>query len=157
MLGARIGVVVLSASLLTGCASGGGFNLVGEDSIKNPFADLKTFVRKDVSAALARAQKATDVGAPYRAECYVELLKHLPEQTAEAPAIAPPVGLVDAFELAAETVATARAGDGLLKIPEGVQARCGYLGDEIRRFTLRNAGKLAPIPGVGAAGGMLFR
>ena len=136
---------LLLLPLLAGCATLG---LSAGPS--DPFTDLRQFVRVDVAQALALASKAQDAGAPYRARCYTTLLRHLPEPgpAASAPEVK---GLVSAFEIAAETVAQVRTG-GLLRVPEDLQADCGYIKDEILRAGARGWIK-SIIPG----GGIILR
>ena len=129
------------AVLVTGCAS------IGGGDQQDPFTDLRAFVRTDVSSALARATKATDAGAPYRARCYTTMLKYLAPEASPLIAIPTPAGVVDAFEIAAEKIGEAQTG-GIIKVPEELQANCGYLKDEIRRFALR-VGAKSLVPGAG--------
>ena len=142
-------IALIAALALTGCATAGGG---GQDS---PFNDLRQFVREDVSQALTMATAATDEGAPYRARCYSTLLKHILEP---GPLVLEPdvKGLVSAFELAAEKIADVK-GVGLKISSEEVQANCGYLVDEVKRFVLRNGAKFVPVPGFGAVGSVLGR
>jgi hypothetical protein len=148
---ATIIMLVLALAPLAGCATGGGINLLGEDRI-DPFADLRTFVREDVSHALALATQATDEGAPFRARCYSTLLAFLPEP---APVVAGPTikGLVSGYEVAAEL--RYKVDERGQLIPEQIQADCGYIRAEILKFMLRSGAKIAPVPGVGALGGVL--
>lgn len=116
--------------------------------------DLHDFVGKDLDAATARALKAVDVGAPYRARCYVTLRQYLPDPTKQS-GVSEPVGVVDAFELAAETDAKLRAGGPLL--PPEVEANCAYVIERIRKFAIRNAAKFAPVPGAATLAPMIGR
>lgn len=143
----RFSIITAALFVLTGCAS------IGGGGQSDPFSDLKQFVREDVGSALARAQKATDAGAPYRARCYVTMLKYISEQPVAGEASTPTVGLIDAFEVAAEKIAEVRAS-GIINVPEEFQANCGYIIDEVKRFALRNAAKA--LPG-GGFGGLLLR
>ena len=146
---ALFGLITITL-LTTGCATGG---LSGPDS---PLSDLRALVRDDVGQALTLAKAATDPGAIYRARCYDTLLKAIP---APKSAVAAPEakGVVSAFELAFELAAKVRAKSDAGLVSEAVQADCGYLVDEVKRFVLRRGSKLVPIPGAGSLGGIIFR
>ena len=143
-------LIACIAFAAAGCASVGGVD------DHQPFSDLRAFVREDVGQALMLAKAASDPGAWYRARCYTTLLAAIPASRPAGPAL-DAKGLISGFEVAAELAAKLRtkSEEGLLS--EAVQADCGYLVDELKRFVLRSGLKLAPVPGVGAAGGILFR
>ena len=145
--------VLIACIALVGCASVGGIG-GGED--RQPFSDLRAFVREDVGQALTLAKAASDPGAPYRARCYSTLLAAIPASRSTGPAL-DAKGLVSGFEVAVELAAKLRtkSEEGLLS--EAIQADCGYLVDELKRFVLRSGAKFAPIPGAGTVGGILFR
>lgn len=138
--------LVLFAALLAGCATAG--------AQSDPLAGFRDFAREDLTQALALAEAAKDEGAPYRARCYATLLAWTSTPSPLTKLVAPK-GLMAAFELAAEIDEHVRHSSG--PIPEAVQANCGYLRDEILRFVLRTGAKLAPVPGLGAAGSLLGR
>lgn len=117
-------------------------------------ADLRAFTVADVDAAIARAAKAADPGAPFRARCYVTLKKYVEAVGTDA-SLQAPAGLVDGFELLAEVDAKLQGGGPL--VPPDLEADCAYIGKRLRMFALRNGAKLAPMPGVGAVGGFLGR
>jgi len=144
---AKIVAVVLACTLaFTGCATVGG---------GSPLTALLD--REDIAQALTLANAvdpATDPGAPYRARCYATLLKAIPEKAAQPPA--PEIkGIVSGFEVAAELVAKRRNAPNTGLVSEAVQADCGYLLDEVKRFAIRNGAKL--FPGGGAVGGLIAR
>lgn len=126
--------------LLTGCATVG---LGGEDS---PFDGLKDFVRADVEQALVMAQAASDEGAVYRARCYATLLKQIPEQGTGVIEF-PVKGLVSGMEAAIQAKKALDEKGPL--VSEAVQADCGYILGELRRFGIRGAAKVM-VPGAGA-------
>lgn len=149
----NIGILFAATVLVSGCAI-----VSGTDQTPGFFDNPRAFVRADVTAALERNRKANpavDPGAPYRADCYAELLRWIPDAPVVPGQPDLPVGLVDAYELAAQKHATVGEG-GLIAIPEAVKARCRYIEDELKRAALRGALKLAPIPGAGA-GSILLR
>lgn len=147
----RLITLALVLVFVPGCAIIG-----GNDQVEGFFKNPRAFVHADAAAALADAEKATDPGAPFRAECWRELVKWIPADPAAPGALRTPVGLIHAYELLAERQASSTGG-GLINIPEVVRARCSYVEDEFRRAFLRGALKLSPTPGVGAAGGLLLR
>ena len=151
----RPGLFALIACLAlaaAGCASVGG----GGGGDDRPFSDLRAFVREDVGQALMLAKAASDPGAPYRTRCYTTLLAAISASRPAGPAL-DAKGLISGFEVAVELAAKLRtkSEEGLLS--EAIQADCGYLVDELKRFVLRSGAKFAPIPGAGTVGGILFR
>ena len=139
IVNAVVALLTLLALALGGCASTAG----PRGDLSSVPSDFRSFVREDVGQAFAMASVATDAGAPYRARCYATLLKAIPETVAGKPA--PEVkGLVSGFELAVELAekVKAKAGSGL--ISEAVQADCGYIKDELRRFVVTGAAKALP-------------
>lgn len=148
----RIVLVLIAGLGLTGCATLG----LGGGGESDSLADFRSFVREDVGQALALASQATDTGASWRARCYKTLLEHIPAAKPErsTPEIK---GLISGFEVAAETAAQIRERLDRGLIPEAVQADCGYLRGEIRRFLLRGGARFAPVPGLGSLGSGVLR
>lgn len=139
----RLVVLGLLAVIATGCASSG---VLPEQpsALEVGLADVEAFVDKDLDAAIARAAKATDPGAPFRARCYVTLKEFLPKP-GDGTGVQLPVGLVDGFEAVAELDAKLQGGGPVL--PPKVQADCAYIIARMRMFAIRNAAKFAPVPG----------
>lgn len=135
---------LLSLALLASCTT-------ANPEVQQGLADLRAFAVQDLDAAIARANAAKDPGAQYRARCYTTLKKYVPSDSAEG--VKPPAGVVDAFEIVAEADIKLQAGGPLL--PPEVAADCAYIKDRIEMFVLRNGVRFAPVPGLGAAGGLL--
>ena len=143
----RILAVLVPVVLLAGCAS-----TQPPADVQKAVADLRSFTRADLTAAAARADKATDAEAPYRARCYRTLLAHVPEGSTVGTALAPPAGAVDAFEIAAEADQKLRAGTGPI-VPVDVHADCAVIVTSMEQFAVRMGvrigGDLGGVPAVG--------
>ena len=138
IVNAIIALLALIALAVGGCATASGVGL-----LSSGFSDVKAFARADVAQALTMASAATDAGAQYRARCYATLLKAIPDTAAAAPA--PDVkGLVSGFERAFELAEKVKGHSSAGLVSEAVQADCGYLKDEIRRFVVSGAAKAFP-------------